>query len=257
MCWTALPRPRRTPRLRGLSCGQNSTRDLRRMPQQKTDAMRGKWTATSDLPANWTIRHGELVFEIKPTEFGHLGLFPEQAICWDWIDQQLRSVPAAKMLNLFAYTGGTTLAAAAAGAAVTHVDAAANTVAWARRNADLSGLAAAPVRWIVDDALKFARREVRRGRRYEAVILDPPSYGHGPAGEVWKIEEQLPELLSICRELTGPQPRFVLLTCHAVGFDPGRLAECLGTDGAEAGDLWLSTGDARRLHSGVFARVGR
>ncbi len=131
--------------------------------EQKTDTVRGKWTATSDLPANRTIRHGELVFEIKPTEFGHLGLFPEQAICWDWIDQQLRSVPAAKVLNLFAYTGGSTLAAAAAGAAVTHVDAAANTVAWARRNADLSGLAAAPVRWIVDDALKFARREARAG----------------------------------------------------------------------------------------------
>ena len=222
----------------------------------KAGGGRGKWHPLGGLPSAWAIRHGQLEFEIKPTEFGHLGVFPEQASCWDWIGQQLRGAPAANVLNLFAYTGGSTMAAAAEGAAVTHVDSAENTVAWARRNASLSGLADAPVRWIVDDALKFARREVRRGRHYDAVILDPPSYGHGAGGEAWKIEEHLPELLALCRELTAARPRFALLTCHAPGYDSPRLAECLGTEGAEAGDLWLTTADGRRLHSGVFARIG-
>lgn len=231
--------------------------------RQKSGPARGQWTTPRDLPAAWTIRHGVLAMEIKPTEFGHLGLFPEQATCWDWIDRQLRGTASAQVLNLFAYTGGSTLAGAAAGAAVTHVDAAENTVAWARRNASLSGLAEAPVRWIVDDVMKFARRELRRGRHYDAVILDPPSYGHGAGGETWQIDEHLPELLSICRELTAPQARFVLLTCHAPAYDAARLGECLATAGfgerpakIETGDLWLSAADGRRLHSGVFARTG-
>lgn len=219
------------------------------------------WTPSRELPATRTVRHGDIVFELKLTEFGHVGMFPEQSALWDWIGERLRDAPASNVLNLFAYTGGSTLAAAAAGAAVTQVDAAANTVAWARRNAELSALAEAPVRWIVEDVRKFAQRELRRGRRYDAVILDPPSYGHGAGGQPWKIEEDLPELLSICRELASPQPRLALLTCHAPGYDPARLAECLKTAGfvgqSESGDLWLSTADGRRLHSGVFARIGR
>src|SRR5262249_38150625 len=129
--------------------------------------------------------------------------------------------------NLFAYTGGSTLAAAAAGAEVTHVDAARNVVAWARHNAELSKLASAPVRWIVEDALKFARRELKRGKHYDAVILDPPSYGHGSAGERWKLGAQLPQLLKVCRELAGPQLRFMLMTCHAPDYPPRRMAESL------------------------------
>ncbi|HEY2826988.1 MAG TPA: class I SAM-dependent methyltransferase, partial [Pirellulales bacterium] len=161
-----------------------------------------------------------------------------------------------------AYTGGSTLAVAAAGAEVTHVDSARNIVAWARRNAELSGLSAAPIRWIVDDALKFTRRELKRGRKYDAVILDPPAYGHGSAGETWKLDEHLPELLSVCRELTDPQPRFVLLTCHAPNYDPPRLAECLAAAGfvqpiqqIETSNLSLNTSDGRQLHAGMFARM--
>ena len=132
-----------------------------------------------------------------------------------------------KVLNLFAYTGGSTLAAAAAGAAVTHVDAARNIVAWARHNTELSALGHAPIRWIAEDAVKFVRREVRRGNHYDAVILDPPSYGHGPHGEVWRLAEDLPPLLALCAELTAGRPRFVLLTCHTPGFAPDRLRELL------------------------------
>src|SRR5262249_16836727 len=154
------------------------------------------------------------------------------------------------LLNLFAYTGGSTLAAAAAGASVTHVDAARNVVAWARRNAELSGLSAAPIRWIADDALAFVRREIKRGRRDDGVILDPPSYGHGGGGQTWKLSTRLDELLSLCRELIEGGPRLLLLTSHAPDFDSRRLADCLVAAGlaasrraVENGDLWLTTGD--------------
>ena len=131
-----------------------------------------------------------------------------------------------KVLNLFAYTGGSTLAAAAAGAEVVHVDAAKNVVAWARRNAELSGLAHAPIRWIAEDAMKFVKRELKRGNRYDAVVLDPPSYGHGPQGEVWRLSKHLPRLLSLCGELTDGRPQFIVLTCHTPGYD----AELLSRD---------------------------
>jgi len=229
---------------------------------------RGRWITSLSLPVPWTIRHHEIHFELKITPFGHVGVFPEQATNWDWLGNQARQGTSAsgparlRVLNLFAYTGGSTLAAAAAGAEVTHVDAARNIVAWARRNAELSGLSAAPIRWIVDDALKFARRELKRGKRYDAVILDPPSYGHGSAGESWKLDDHLAELLTVCRELAGPQPRFVLLTCHAPDYDAQRLAECLVTAGfveraeqIQAGDLSLCTADDRSLPAGKFARI--
>jgi 23S rRNA (cytosine1962-C5)-methyltransferase len=170
-----------------------------------------------------------------------------------------------RVLNLFAYTGGSTLAALRSQASVTHVDAAQNIVAWARQNAERSGLSAAPVRWIVDDALKFARRELRRKQHYDGVILDPPSYGHGPSGESWKLDKHLPELLSTCRELLGPQPQFALVTWHAPDYDLARLIGAFVAAGfapsgkpIDAGILWLATGDARKLHAGCFARwIGR
>jgi 23S rRNA (cytosine1962-C5)-methyltransferase len=165
------------------------------------------------------------------------------------------------MLNLFAYTGGATLAAAAAGAEVTHVDAAKNVVAWARHNAGLSGLADAPVRWIVEDAMKFVRREVQRHARYDAIVLDPPSYGHGPHGQVWRLSKHLPWLLAQCRQLTAGRRRFILLTCHTPDYDADRLARMLAdTMGSDepgaitACRLVLRTASGRELPSGMAVR---
>jgi 23S rRNA (cytosine1962-C5)-methyltransferase len=223
---------------------------------------RGRWRILKAVPDAWTIGHGPTRVELKLTAFGHIGVFPEQAASWDWIGERMGQTAGLRLLNLFAHTGGSTLAAAGAGAAVTHVDSARNIVAWSRRNAELSGLSAAPIRWIVDDALAFVRREIKRGRRYDGVILDPPSYGHGVRGQTWKLESHLKELLSLCRELIEGVPRLALLTCHAPDFDSRRLAESLVTAGlaasrrsVEAGDLWLTTADGRRLVSGTFARI--
>lgn len=236
------------------------------------EAEQGQWTCRLELPDRWTVAYGPVRFELKRTEFGHLGLFPEQAENWDWIVRMLpspghrpqvgraRGVPL-KILNLFAYTGGSTLAAAAAGAEVTHVDAAKNIVAWARRNAELSGLSDAPIRWIAEDAVKFVKRELKRGNRYDAVILDPPSYGHGPRGEVWRLSKHLPRLLSLCAELTAGHPKFMLLTCHTPGYDARQLIELMEAAGfpassgrIEAKRLVIGTDDGRELPSGVVVR---
>jgi 23S rRNA (cytosine1962-C5)-methyltransferase len=222
----------------------------------------GTWRPKDTLPASWTIRHGSLVFELKATEFGHLGIFPEQAANWDWIARQVeRARRPLKVLNLFAYTGGSTLAAAAAGAEVVHVDAARNTVNWARRNAALSGLEAAPIRWIAEDAVKFVRRELKRGNGYDVVMLDPPSYGHGPAGEVWKINEHLLPLLEACGRLTEGRRAFLLLSCHAPGIGPAELSAYLADAvfghcgaGGTASELTMEAADGRRLPAGVVAR---
>ncbi|MDA1051669.1 MAG: class I SAM-dependent methyltransferase [Planctomycetota bacterium] len=218
--------------------------------------------AAGALPSTWTIKHGELVFELQPTPFGHVGVFPEQAANWDWIAKQVaRESRPLRVLNLFAYTGGSTLAAAAAGAEVVHVDSAKNTVAWARRNAELSGLSEKPIRWIAEDAKKFAARELRRGNRYDAVILDPPSYGHGAKGETWKITRDLHPLLTTCAKLTEGHRAFMLLTCHSPGFESPEVEAILadavfGTcqAGATARPLTLTCIDGRQLPSGVVAR---
>ena len=247
----------------------------------RTAADEGTWTSHRELPQRWTIAHSPLVLEVRPTAFGQVGLFPEQAQNWDWIAGQVRKAPPLqwggcsvaqspgpvlspplRVLNLFAYTGASTLAAAAAGAEVTHVDAARNMVAWARRNAASSGLAGAPVRWLVEDAAKFVRRELRRGNRYDAVILDPPSYGHGPHGEVWRLSQHLARLLELCGRLTGPERQFMLLTCHTPGFSASRLrelaVEALGESGRiTTGPLVLRTGDGRELPSGAMVRWER
>lgn len=207
----------------------------------------------------WTIRHPPFTLQLKLTEFGHLGVFPEQAANWDWIARQIARFEApTKVLNLFAYTGASTLAAAAAGAEVVHVDAARNTVAWARRNAERSGLSDRPIRWIVDDAMIFVRRELRRGRRYHAVVLDPPSYGHGAKGQPWQLQEQLPELLELCAELTAAERRFFLLTCHTPGFGPDELsrllAAAIGSPNAAGGEMAIAASDGRRLCCGAQAR---
>lgn len=224
---------------------------------------RGKWSYRFPLPSTWEINHGRLVFEIKPTEFGHVGLFAEQASNWDWIADQIERIePPVKVLNLFAYTGGSTLAAAASGAEIVHIDSAENTVAWARQNAALSGLAEAPIRWIAEDAEKFVRRELKRGNRYDAVILDPPSYGHGPKGEVWKIGEHLGLLLSMLAELTDGAPKFLLFTCHSPGYSPNVLRQHL-IDAFDretcrhviAEEMVISASDGRTLPCGSMVRM--
>jgi 23S rRNA (cytosine1962-C5)-methyltransferase len=227
----------------------------------ETDAEQGTWTFHRTLPERWTIAHGPLVLEVKPTALGQVGVFPEQAENWDWIAEQVCEAASGplRLLNLFAYTGGSTLAAVAAGAEVAHVDAARTMVAWARRNAESSGLTGAPIRWIVEDAVKFVKREIRRRNRYDAVILDPPSYGHGPRGEVWRLAKQLGRLLELCGQLTLPRRRFLLLTCHTPGFSPERLrelvAEALGGAGRlTARPLVLRTAAGRELSAGVVVR---
>ncbi|MCU0871409.1 MAG: class I SAM-dependent methyltransferase [Pirellulaceae bacterium] len=221
----------------------------------------GHWKRLRQGPDHWTVRHQAIRFELRPTPLGQLGIFPEQAGNWDWIEARIRRAGRTlRVLNLFAYTGGATLAAAAAGAEVVHVDASKPVVAWARRNAAQSNLAAAPIRWIVEDAQRFVERETRRGRRYEAVILDPPSYGHGPQGTAWKIERDLDSLLSRCAEVLAEPPAFVLLTCHTPALGPSRLKRVLASSLA-AGDersvrvqpLFLPTADGRQLPSGLAA----
>jgi len=239
---------------------------------ERTGGNQGRWTCAGELPKHWTITHGPIRLELKRTEFGHLGVFPEQAANWDWLAAQIRRVrathrpaprpdPPLKVLNLFAYTGGSTLAAAAAGAEVVHVDAARNIVARARRNAELSGLHEAPIRWIVEDARKFVRRELQRGSRYDAVILDPPSYGHGRRGEVWRLSNHLPRLLAICARLTAGRRRFMLLTCHTPKYTPERLEaimrDTLGDSDEGAGSgvgLTIRATDGRHLPSGAAVR---
>ena len=215
----------------------------------------------------WQIAHRESRFQLRPTAFGHVGVFPEQASNLLWIKRQVKRCVEARpdrpprVLNLFAYTGGSTLAAAAAGAEVVHVDAAKNTVAWARRNAAASGLADAPIRWMVEDATKFVEREVKRGNQYDGIILDPPSYGHGPKGQSWKITQHLLPLLSGCAKLTTESRQFILLTCHAPNFDAAEVEASLAqavfgscSAGATARPLDITTRSGRKLNAGVVAR---
>ena len=186
-----------------------------------------------DLPEQWEIafplRDKTLHFNLKPFTFKHTGVFPEQAVNWEWMyDLISRSGRPVKVLNLFAYTGGATLAAAAAGASVTHVDASKGMVGWAKENAKASGLAEAPVRWIVDDCMKFVEREGRRGNRYDAVIMDPPSYGRGPKGELWKIEDALFPLVQACAGLLSDSPLFFLINSYTTGLAPSVMSYMLG-----------------------------
>ena len=180
----------------------------------------GGWRVNK-LPKEWNVSYGDLNFVLRPMGFKHTGLFPEQAVNWDWFSSLIKSCPYhVNVLNLFAYTGGATIAAAAAGASVCHVDAAKGMVSQAKENAALSGLADAPIRYIVDDCKKFVEREIRRGHKYEAIIMDPPSYGRGPSGEVWKIEEAIDELISLCASLLSDRPLFFLVNSYTTGLSP-------------------------------------
>ena len=180
----------------------------------------GAWSENR-LPASWNINYGNLKFVIKPMGFKHTGLFPEQAANWDWFSELIRkSGRKIRLLNLFAYTGGATVAAAAAGASCVHVDAAKGMVAQAKENAALSGLADAPIRYIVDDCKKFVEREIRRGNKYDAVIMDPPSYGRGPGGETWKLEDCIDDLVSLVSKLLSDEPLFFLINSYTTGLSP-------------------------------------
>ena len=190
----------------------------------------GEWEFF-DLPKQWTISYGELTFNLKPFSFKHTGLFPEQASNWDWFGDLIRKANRPiKVLNLFAYTGGATLASVAAGASVTHVDASKGMVTWAKENAASSNLSEAPIRWIVDDCIKFVEREIRRGNTYDAIIMDPPSYGRGPKGEIWKIEDAIHPLIKSCAKLLSEKPLFFLVNSYTTGLAPAVLTYMVATE---------------------------
>ena len=221
-----------------------------------------RWHGRSRLPKEWAIDVDGTRFRLSGTDFGHLGIFPEQRAQWAWIRETVAAAHRPlRVLNLFAYSGGSTLAAARAGAEVCHLDASKGMVQWARANAALNGLENHPIRWIVDDAHKFLNREVRRGRRYDGIILDPPTYGRGGNGETYKIERDLTETLRLCRALLSDAPRFLLLSAHTPGHTPVVLSNVLtqalrGLGGAVSAGEMLLTGapDVFPLPSGAYAR---
>lgn len=194
----------------------------------------GEWEFFN-LPEEWQINYKELTFRLKPFSFKHTGLFPEQAVNWDWFSSIIKEASLnnprkqLKVLNLFAYTGGATLAAAKAGAAVTHVDASKGMVMWAKENAQTSGLADAPIRWLVDDCQKFVEREIRRGNKYDGIIMDPPSYGRGPKGEIWKIEDNIYPFIELSAKLLSNDSSFFLLNSYTTGLQPAVLSYMLNT----------------------------
>lgn len=222
----------------------------------------GRWE-NHGLPDKWDIRYRELTFQVKPMNFKHTGLFPEQAVNWDFISKCIKNAERpVSVLNLFAYTGGATVAALEAGASVCHVDAARGMVAWARENAAVSGLAQKPVRWIIDDCVRFVEREIRRGRRYDAIIMDPPSYGRGPSGEIWKIEENIYALVELCSKALSETPCFFIINSYTTGLAPSVLGYLLGSTvkarfggSVESGELGLPvTESAMALPCGAAGR---
>lgn len=188
----------------------------------------GEWEYKRKLPESWTISYKDLKFIIRPTGFKHTGLFPEQAVNWDFMQEKIKNAGRpVRVLNLFAYTGGATLACAKAGASVCHVDASKGMVQWARENADVSGLSDKPIRWLVDDCEKFVAREIRRGNLYDGIVMDPPSYGRGPGGEVWKLEDCVYDLVKLCAKVLSDKPLFFLLNSYTTGLSPSVMAYIL------------------------------
>jgi 23S rRNA (cytosine1962-C5)-methyltransferase len=222
----------------------------------------GHWQFNTQPNSAWAMRYKDLRFKVQTTSGRHLGVFPEQAVHWDWIAQRIREAGRpVQVLNLFGYTGLATLAAAAAGGRVTHVDASKKSVAWARENQDLSGLLERPIRWIVDDALKFVQREARRGVQYEALILDPPKFGRGPKGEVWEFFDLMPNLFAACQAVLSPQPLFVIITAYAIRASAlslhYSLEEIMKTysGSLSSGELALREKSAGRfISTAIFAR---
>lgn len=231
-----------------------------------------KWIVKEGVRKNWEIDYGGLKFSIRPTSFKHTGLFPEQLPNWEWSQEVIKNYELRiknenkkiSVLNLFAYTGGATLACAKAGAEVCHVDGSKTAVEWARENAKLSGLEDAPIRWIVEDVLVFLKREIKRGHRYDAIIMDPPSFGHGPKDELWKIEESFLELMKLCKEILSDNPLFILINGYTAGYSPiayeNNLKDIVKDYGGkiEIGELVIEQSESDKLlPCGIFARWSR
>ena len=222
---------------------------------------KGKWIKKKELPEAWNIKLGGLVFKIKLSPFKHTGIFPEQEPNWKWMTETIeKSGRKPKVLNLFGYTGGASLACAKAGAEVVHLDGSKSAIAWGKENAELSGLKDKPIRWILDDAQVFIKREITRGNKYDAIIMDPPAFGHGPEGEVWKIEEDFLKLIDSCKKILSDDPLFVLINGYASGYSPiaykNNIEELIGKrDGEiEIGELTIGEKSGRLLPAGIFAR---
>ena len=222
----------------------------------------GSWEYTNSLPKAWQIKYKNLVFNIKPMGFKHTGLFPEQAVNWDWmIDKIQNAKREVKVLNLFAYTGGATVACLSAGASVCHVDSSKGMTAWAKENVISSGLEKKSVRYIVDDVLKFVNREIRRGNKYDAIIMDPPSYGRGANGEVWKFEENIDELIKLCSEVLSDKPLFFLVNSYTTGISSTVIENILKMNlklkngKYSCGEIGLPMTDSKlTLPCGIFAK---
>jgi 23S rRNA (cytosine1962-C5)-methyltransferase len=224
-----------------------------------------QWLKKSGVPADWNMEYGGLTFVVRPTSFKHVGLFPEQLPNWQWMQELIKDTSTQdkkiSVLNLFAYTGGATLACAQAGAQVCHVDGSKTAVAWARENAELSGLKDAPIRWIVEDCVLFLKREIKRGHTYDAIIMDPPSFGHGPKDELWKIEENFLELMDLCKQILSEDPLFLLINGYTAGYSAIAYENNLkdifvGKGGTiEIGELVIEQSTSKKLlPCGIFAR---
>ncbi|HXE34277.1 MAG TPA: class I SAM-dependent methyltransferase [Verrucomicrobiae bacterium] len=235
---------------------------------QQPRSKNGEWKFRQSVPSRWPMTRKNLSFWVEPTPSGHLGVFPDQACHWDWLASLIASAAPPRVLSLFGYTGLATLATAAAGANLTHVDASRKAIKWARENQSLSQLTGCPIRWLVDDAQSFVEREVRRGRTYDGLILDPPRFGRGPKGELWKMEKSLPALLRQCRKLLSPTPLFVLLNIYTTVLTRGQTAkeaaqlhfflkETLRDYPATltSGELVLTDSANRQISNSVFARA--
>jgi 23S rRNA (cytosine1962-C5)-methyltransferase len=225
------------------------------------DGVKTKWIIKNGVPKSWNITFGYFVFSIKPTSFKHIGLFPEQLLNWSWLEKIIKKENRKiRVINLFAYTGGATLACANAGAEVAHVDSSKNAVLWARENAKLSNLEDASIRWIIEDVLNFLKREVKRGNKYDGIIMDPPSFGHGPKDELWKIEENFLELMSLCKKILSDDPSFILVNGYTAGYSPivyennlKDLTKGLGGK-IESGELAIEDKSGKLLPCGIFSR---
>jgi 23S rRNA (cytosine1962-C5)-methyltransferase len=237
--------------------------------QYSRDGREGQWKIKEDMPESWPIEIGGIKVLIKPTSFKHTGVFPEQAPNWEWLRETVARAKGkgrekVSVLNLFGYTGGASIAAAQAGAEVCHVDASKSAVAWAKENAELSGVAEKPIRWIIEDAITFVEREIKRGNRYDLILMDPPAFGHGPKDELWKFEEHFLALMQLCNELLSEEPLGMLINGYAAGYSASAFAYNLeplmqkygGT--LQYGELSIEESSGKRLlPCGIFARWSR